>query len=223
MNDSQPIALGGASHPTLSLPEPLRQLLNLRVQADSALNHPALEAELAEGTHGQQAANVRQALEATIAKAQSWKGELTSKLSAENEARGTFVEAWALGRIGEFDGTSPSELPLRLQASLDRYHAAARLLNLPEPPTLDQVPSVTRPKEGLAPLVLPEVASWVGEMLAEWARTQTTLAFSSLLLTSEQVIDEAALADLLDMACRRNVQGEPLMLFGAPLTPRRSR
>lgn len=217
--DGQPIAISSSTHAPASLPAPLQQLLTLRIQADSALNHPALEAEVSQGEHGPQAAAVRQALQSVLDKASVWKGEVTSRLNAEEEARGEFVLAWALGRIGEYDGCAPAELPGRLTVALEHYQHAARLLSLPEPPALEQVPSVTRPKEGLAPLVLPEVAGWVGEMLAEWARTQTTLAFSSLLLAGgEQVIDEGALADMLDIACRRNVQGES-QLGADPLSP----
>lgn len=51
------------------------------------------------------------------------------------------------------------------------------------------------------------VEAWVGEMLTEWARTQTTLAFMKVLEEGEGGVEEDELADLLDLACRRNVQG----------------
>lgn len=128
------------------------------------------------------------------------------KISSEEEARGTFVHAWAVGRAGEFDGTTQEALPLRLKASLALYEQAGTLLKLPLPPALDSAPSVTRPSQKTLALILPEQPAWVGEFLAEWARTQTTLAFSKLLIKDE-VIEEEELADLLEMSCRRNVAG----------------
>jgi hypothetical protein len=213
---SPPIAISNqGALSSSSLPEPLRELVTFRIKADSALNHPALELELAEATYGPRSALVRELLQATADQALVWKSKVAAsgrKLSPEEEARGEFVHAWALGRIGEYDGTTPGELPARLEASLERFRAAGELLKIPEPPLLEGVPSVTRPREHLLPLVLPEVPAWVGEMLAEWARTQTTLAFSKL-LSDDTVIGEEKLADLLDMACRRNVQGPLLSLF----------
>lgn len=210
----EPIAISSATLPSTSLPEPLRALLNLRLKADSALSAPALESELSSGTtDGPATLHVRQALEAVVQKARVWESECTSKLTGEEVARGAYILGWALGRLAEFDGTEASDMPGRLREALEYYEHAGRGLNLPDPPRLEEAPSVTRPKEGLAPLVLPEVAGWVGEMLAEWARAQTTLAFSSLLLLNsdggDRVIDEHELEALLTIACRRNVQGEP--------------
>ena len=206
----EPIAINAGTAPSTSLPEPLRALLNLRLKAESALSAPALEQELAEGEAGPATAHVKQALETVLAKSEVWKSEATSKLSNDELARGEYIKGWSGARLAEFDGTAPHDMPNRLRDALGHYQQAATLLNLPEPPMLHEAPSVTRPKEGLAPLVLPEVSGWAGEMLAEWARTQTTLAFSSLLLSNDQVIDENSLAELLTIACRRNVQGEPL-------------
>lgn len=58
----------------------------------------------------------------------------------------------------------------------------------------------------MPPLALSEQEGWVGEFLAEYARTQATLAFSSL-LSENEMIHEDVLTELLDLACRRNVQG----------------
>ncbi|SCZ88235.1 BZ3500_MvSof-1268-A1-R1_Chr2-1g04277 [Microbotryum saponariae] len=198
-SSAAPIAISQASHSsTAPLPEPLRALVNLRIKADSALNHPALEQELENGVLGPQSAIVLESLQATLECAATWRARLqdttgrTSKRSNEEEARGEFVEAWCRSRIGE---------------SLQGFSRAGELLGLPDPPTLDQVPSVTRPKQGVLPLELGTVPGWVGEMLAEWARTQTTLCFSSLLRPGgNEVVEEDKLAEMLDMACRRNVQ-----------------
>lgn len=210
-----PIPVRSASS---SLPQALARLLHLRLEADSLLNSPLLESELAEGTRGPQGSLVCSKLDETIKAAAEFLAGKDSgrKLTSDEEARGTFVGAWALGRIGEYDGTTPEDLPTKLEAALDKYQAAANLLHIPPPPTLDAVPSVTRPQPNKPPLVLPEVRAWVGEMLAEWARTQTTLAFSRLLLY-DGVIDEEKLADLLDLSCRRNVQGASL-----PSSPQRN-
>ena len=191
-----------------SLPDALSRLLHLRLEADNLLNSALLESELAEGTRGPQGSLVCSKLAETIQAAAEFLAakDTGRKLTSEEEARGTFVGAWALGRIGEYDGTTPEDLPAKLEAALKSYQAAADLLRIPPPPPLDAVPSVTRPQPNKPPLVLPEARAWVGEMLAEWARTQTTLAFARLLLY-DVVIDEEKLADLLDLSCRRNVQG----------------
>ncbi|GAA5943205.1 hypothetical protein JCM1841_002072 [Sporobolomyces salmonicolor] len=206
---SNPIAISSASSAS-SLPPSLQHLLTLRIKADSALHSPALAQELSDGTHGPQVAVVRGALSDVLAAAVDWKPKLAGrKLSSEEEARGEFCHAWALGRIGEYDGTESTDLPSRLGEALEHYQRAADFLKIPPPPQLDSVPSVTRPGDPKrhAGLELPEVPAWAGELLAEWARTQTTLAFSSLLGEGGQtVIEEDKLADLLDLACRRNVQ-----------------
>lgn len=204
---TNPIAIssGGAPNST-SLSGPLQELLRARIKADSALHSPALEQELAEGVQGTQVAIARDALREVIELGKEWQSKTATKLSREEQARGEFCLAWAWGRIGEYDGT----LPKSLKESLARYQSAADLLEIPPPPQLDRVPSVTRPGDAKRQsLDLPEVPAFAGDMLAEWARTQTTLAFSSLLENGgEAVIDENKLADLLEIACRRNVQGE---------------
>lgn len=228
--DNQPIAISFASSSpsVLHLPEPLRQLLTLRSQAESALEHPALDQEMKSGQLGQQARAVISALEAVVTKAQQSAslgaghpastaaavGAVTAntKMSTEDEARIRFIHAWALCRVGEYDGTPTEHLPVQLERSLELFQQAGDLLQLPKPPPLDNVPSVTRPREGNSQaLSLPEVQIWVGEMLAEWARTQATLAFSTLLahgIKDQQAFAESGrLAELLDIACRRNVQG----------------
>ncbi|GAA5962340.1 hypothetical protein JCM3765_002944 [Sporobolomyces pararoseus] len=202
---TNPIAIssGGAPSST-SLSGPLQELLRARIKADSALHSPTLEQELAEGVQGSQVAIARDALREVIELGKDWQSKSATKLSREEQARGEFCLAWALGRIGEYDGT----LPKSLTESLARYQSAADLLDIPPPPQLDRVPSVTRPGDAKRQsLDLPEVPAFAGDMLAEWARTQTTLAFSSLLENGgETVIDENKLADLLEIACRRNVQ-----------------
>lgn len=229
--DNQPIAISSAlsSPSTLHLPEKLRQLLTLRSQAESALQHPALDQEMKAGQPAQQAQAVLSALEAVITKAQQSVGQsaghpvssaaaavgaVTSntKMSTEDEARIHFIHAWALCRVGEYDGTPTEQLPAQLERSLQLFQQASDLLQLPDPPQLDNVPSVTRPKEGHSQaLSLPEVAGWVADMLAEFARTQATLAFTTLLAhgyEGQQAFAQSGrLAELLDIACRRNVQG----------------
>lgn len=209
---TNPIAISsgsGGGPSSVSLSAPLQDLIRLRIKADSALHSPALEQELSEGVQGSQVAVARQALSEVIDFGRDWQSKAATKLTKEEQARGEFCLAWALGRIGEYDGTQPMDLPQRLTESLERYQVAADLLDIPAPPQLDRVPSVTRPghPKRQSGLDLPEVPAFAGEMLAEWARTQTTLAFSSLLENGgETVIDENKLADLLEIACRRNVQ-----------------
>ncbi|GAA6014973.1 hypothetical protein JCM11491_002378 [Sporobolomyces phaffii] len=203
---TNPIAISGAASTTTG---PLHELVQLRIKADSALHSPQLEQELAEGVHGPQVAAARDALGDVIALGRDWQSRTAGKLSREQQARGEFCLAWALGRIGEYDGTRPIDLPDRLGEALRHYQSAADLLDIPPPPELDRVPSVTRPghPQRQAGLELRDVPAFAGEMLAEWARTQTTLAFSSLLTDGgATVIDENKLADLLELACRRNVQ-----------------
>jgi len=216
---TNPIAInnGGGGGPG-GFPSSLQQLVDTRTKADSALHSPKLEQELLEGVQGPQVAIARDALREVIEFATGdWKSKLGShKLTRQEEARGEFCLAWALGRIGEYDGTKPIDLPKRLEESLSHYQTACDLLEIPPPPQLDRVPSVTRPGDSKrqSGLDLPEVQSWVGLMMSERARTQTTLAFSSLLTNGgETVIEEEKLADLLEIACRLNVQGESLCGF----------
>ncbi|BGO91789.1 hypothetical protein NBRC10512_006271 [Rhodotorula toruloides] len=195
-----------------NLPPPLRQLVQLRRQADSLLHSSALRAELAQGSAGPNAEQVRVALQQVVEAGQEWKTRLAGgKCTAEDEARGEFCLAWALGRIGEFDGTKPTALPAKLDEALVHYQRAAELLGcIPPPPVLESTPSVTRPQDSKrhgGALDLPMVHPWAAEMLAEWAKTQATLAFASLIDEKGQtVVKEEALADLLDLACKRNVQ-----------------
>ncbi|GAA6003630.1 uncharacterized protein JCM10292_000659 [Rhodotorula paludigena] len=213
-------ALSSAQH----LPAPLRELVQLRTQADAALHAPALRRELADGTAGPNAAQARDSLVAVVHAAEGWQAKCKSsgKVSAEDDARGEYCLAFALSRIGEFDGTSPADLPARLEDSLAHFQRAADLLALPQPPEIEAVPSVTRPqdpkRQGGA-VDLPPVSAWVAEMLAEWARAQTTLAFSSVMAQGDghAVVQEDRLASLLDLACRRNVQA--LFTPIDPLTP----
>ncbi|BGP25038.1 proteophosphoglycan ppg4 [Rhodotorula toruloides] len=195
-----------------NLPPPLRQLVQLRRQADSLLHSPALRTELARGSAGPNADQVRVALEQVVKAGRGWKAKLAGgKCAAEDEAQGEYCLAWALGRIGEFDGTMPTALPAKLDEALAHYQRAADLLAcIPPPPALDSIPSVTRPQDPKRQggvLDLPMVPAWAAEMLAEWAKTQTTLAFAGLIDEKGQtVVKEDALADLLDLACKRNVQ-----------------
>ncbi|GAA5925269.1 uncharacterized protein JCM15063_004978 [Sporobolomyces koalae] len=205
---TNPIAISGGPAPSSSSSSSLQRLLALRTKADSALHSPALEQELAEGEQGPQVAIAREALQDVIDFGSDWKSK-AGKLSPEEEARGEAALAWAQGRLGEYDGTQPIDLPARLEHALASYQRAADLLHLPPPPQLDRVPSVTRPGDSKRQtgMDLGEVPAFAGEMLAEWARTQATLAFSSLLTDGgKTAIDGDKLADLLEIACRRNVQ-----------------
>ncbi|KAM0752823.1 hypothetical protein T439DRAFT_323433 [Meredithblackwellia eburnea MCA 4105] len=208
------MAISSASqqNASLSLPEPVQSLVHQRTTADTLLQSQQLELELAQGHLGTTAQQATAQLADIIHNASQHQlnsrvrpNELGRKLTHAHEARILFIHAWALSRIGEYDGTTPEDLPKTLEQALLLYDKAASLLQLQQPPQLDQVPSVTRPNDKVLPLVLDEQPAWVAELLAEWARTQTTLAFSMLVLR-DQVIDENKLADLLELACRRNVQ-----------------
>jgi len=206
-----PVAISGPGQLPATLPKPVQTLVDLKVKADSVLASPALEAELREGISGQQSAAVCASLERILEAGHDWPPVLqgSSKLKPDEVARGHYIIGWALGRVGEYNGTRPEELPPVLERALHEYASGAGLVGLPEPPPLGSTPSVTRPKPGQAldRGLAVEQPGWVGEMLAEYARTQTTLAFSNLLL-DDTPIEELVLADLLDMAARRNVQGE---------------
>jgi len=228
---SASLAAGSSSNPPL--PAPIQRLVLLRAQADAALNSPALRAELATGHVGPNSLQAREALlgvvKAAVPLLQHGQGppqpqqhhqqhHRPLKFSAEDEARAEYCLAFALARVGEFDGTAPSALPHHLDDALAHFDRAADLLRLPPPPALDSVPSVTRPQDPNrqhAAVDLSPVPAWAAEMLAEWARTQTTRAFASCVDDQGQtVVREDELADLLDLACRRNVQGaSPLDLL----------
>ncbi len=214
-----PLAISGTGLFPNTLPEPVKQLITLKVKADSLLASPALEAELRDGHSGQQSAAVRTALDRILQTGHDWPPKLqgSSKLKPDQVARGHYMLGWALGRVGEYNGTKPEELPPVLERALQEYATAASLLGLPEPPALGSTPSVTRPKPGQAldQALTAEQPGWVGEMLAEYARTQTTLAFSNLLL-DDKPIEEVVLAELLDLAARRNVQGKHLNVATVP-------
>lgn len=199
-----PISMSTADN---NLPLGLKKLLNMRLAADSLLTSTELELELASLHQGPVFNKVLISLQETLAFSLCWKEKSTSKLTLEELARGLFVQAWCLSRIGEYDGTTPEDLPSKLKEALTIYEQASNLLNSPTPPNLNEVPSITRRSIHIPPLALPEMEGWCGEFLAEYARTQATLAFSSLLLQDE-IIDEETLTDLLDIACRRNVQGK---------------
>lgn len=189
-----------------NLPLGLKKLLNLRLAGDSLLTSVELELELNSLHQGPVFNKVLQSLQETLAFSLCWKEQSTSKLTSAEIARGLFVQAWCLSRIGEYDGTTPEELPSKLKESLAIYEEASNLLNLPNLPNLNEVPSITRRSTHIPPLALSEQEGWVGEFLAEYARTQATLAFSSL-LSENEMIHEDVLTELLDLACRRNVQG----------------
>ncbi|GAA5999905.1 hypothetical protein JCM10207_005965 [Rhodosporidiobolus poonsookiae] len=209
---TNPIAIGASSSapPSSSIPPALAALLATRTKADSTLQSPSLAQELGAGEGGPAVGAARDALAAVVQAADDFLDKVNAggKCSAEHEARAEYCHAWAASRLGEYDGTPPQELPVRLRQALARYQRAGELLHLPPPPALESVPSVTRPQRQTAGAVdLPAVQAWAAEMLAEWARTETTLAFSSVLgENGETVVQEEELADLLDAACRRNVQ-----------------
>ncbi|GAA5897915.1 hypothetical protein JCM8208_003191 [Rhodotorula glutinis] len=213
LNISASLAAGSSSQPPL--PAPIHRLVLLREQADAALNSPALRAELATGHAGPNSLQARDALVVVVDAATALlhghhQQQQQRKFSPDDEARAEYCLAFALARVGEFDGTRPSALPDRLDDALSHFHRAADLLRLPPPPALDSVPSVTRPQDPNrqhAAVDLSPVPAWAAEMLAEWARTQTTRAFASCVDDQGQtVVREEELADLLDLACRRNVQ-----------------
>ncbi|GAA5921697.1 hypothetical protein JCM3775_001771 [Rhodotorula graminis] len=211
---SASLAAGSSSQPPL--PAPIHRLVLLRQQADAALNTPALRSELATGHAGPNSLQARDALVAVVDAAtpllfgDPHHNHQQRKFSPDDEARAEYCLAFALARVGEFDGTRPSALPDRLDDALSHFSRAADLLRLPPPPALDSVPSVTRPQDPNrqhAAVDLSPVPAWAAEMLAEWARTQTTRAFASCVDDQgHTVVRDDELADLLDLACRRNVQ-----------------
>ncbi|GAA5820619.1 hypothetical protein JCM11251_003079 [Rhodosporidiobolus azoricus] len=224
MSASQPIDVAPSSS---ALPPALQNLLTLRQRAESLLHSPSLAEELATGQGGENAARARDALADVSRAAEEVEGKVSSsegsggKFSTQDEARALFCHAWALSRIGEYNGSSPSSLRESLSSALDLFSRAASLLRIPSPPALDSVPSVTRPHDparqsGAGAVELPEVPAWAGELLAEWARTEATKAFASLLGDDGEVrsVQAEEMADLLDRACQRNVQA----LF-TPLDP----
>ncbi|KAI5480559.1 F-box and WD repeat domain containing protein [Pseudohyphozyma bogoriensis] len=210
MSRAIPLSSPGFSSES-GLPDSLKALLAARDAADSALQASKVEEEVADGVIGAAVAEVKTQLEDLIAVAKGWSKADARKPSPVEEARAISVEAWASTRVGEFD--DHDTLADKLAAALELYQRAADLLRLPPPPALAAAPSVTRPSDKTLALILPEVKPWVSEFLAEWARTQTTFAFASL-LDKDEVIDENRLADLLELSCRRNVQA----LF-TPLEP----
>lgn len=205
---------GGApsqSSQSKSLPDALKELLALRLEAD-ALDSEALQDELQQGSTGPLASTMSAKLEEIAKLGATWKSRLPAavarKVTPEEEARGLFIQAWALGRVGQYTTPDSKKLAAQLEDALALFQRAADLLELPPPPTLAEVPSVTRPAPvGKHPaLLLPEQSAWVGDLLAEWARAQTTLAFA-LLLNDDEGVDEGKLSDILELSCRRNVQG----------------
>ncbi|TNY24834.1 Proteophosphoglycan ppg4 [Rhodotorula diobovata] len=205
-------------------PPSIQRLVHLRQQADAALNSPALRAELAQGHAGpnsQQASDALAALVDAAAALDAQANHQQRKYTRDEHACAHYCHAFALARIGEFDGTRPSALPSRLDDALSHFERAADLLSLPPPPALDSVPSVTRPNDPnrqTAAVDLAPVPAWAAQMLAEWARTQATRAFASCVGQQGQVVvREDELADLLDLACRRNVQA--LFTPVDPLSP----
>lgn len=203
---STPIPIAPQSQP---LPTPLIGILNLKIQAESILSSNELEQELIQGSFGPESNKVKEILSKLIQSCQDVH-ESPVKLDEEEIARVEFVDGWSRSRIGEYEsaGSDQSQLVSNLESALDHFNKSSKLIQLAEPPLLESVPSVTRPRVGLAPLQLKEVQSWVGEMISEWARTIATLAFAKVMEKGKDGVEEDELVRLLEMACRRNVQGE---------------
>ena len=188
--------------PPLATPLPLelKQLIDRRIEAESALAARETDADHVGGAGEALVDRAGDLLESLVRDSTEWlakSGESPRKILA----RGRFVLAWSIGRLSEYDGKGEESLRL----SLEHYEKTGELLHLPPPPALDSVPSVSRPRTSKdATVKLPMQDAFVGEILAEWSRIQATFAFAVLLGPAGK---EDVLSDLIDLAARRNVQG----------------
>lgn len=167
----------------------------------------------------------RVALEQCIDAAEQCQIATHARLSDEERARALFCLGWAKARLAQL--VQPDALPAQLELALDSLNQATRLVTWfpSEPPHLAATPSVTRPTDpnrhqaSLDRLAL--VPAWGAELVAELARAQTILALAKAMSIQEQRgsskvdggaaavagdEDDRQLADLIDLACRRNVQ-----------------
>lgn len=207
--------------PPLSSPLPLqlKQLIDRRIEAETALSARETAPRDVDATEsgglgsdaggsGGLVDRVQELLERLTQDSERWL-ETSGEAEKKVRARGRFVLAWSIGRLSEYDGKGEESL----RVSLSHYEKVGELLGIPIPPTLDSVPSVSRPRDTKKSGIKLEMQdAFVGEILAEWSRIQATFAFASLLGPAG---NEGELSDLIDLAARRNVQGQ----LSTPLTP----
>lgn len=138
----------------------------------------------------------------------------SEQASAEaDQARELYLEAWALSRIGQFS-MSDESLGLgerALDDSLALFARAATLLHLESPPLLTAAPSISRTRNKAKKLDLAPRDGWVCGLLVDYARAEATRSFAACLARSEEGEEgsetgEELLANMIELACRRNVQ-----------------
>ncbi|BGP55576.1 hypothetical protein JCM8202v2_003181 [Rhodotorula sphaerocarpa] len=154
-----------------------------------------------------------------------------NRVTDDHRARALYILGWAIARRAQL--VAPDALPAELERALAHLERATALVPWfpAEPPALAATPSVTRPLEPTRHQAsvdaLPMVPAWGAELVAEVARTHTVLALARAMAIQEQrrrVLaaaggsgkaggdhaddreEERQLADMIDLACRRNVQ-----------------
>ncbi|GAA5868082.1 hypothetical protein JCM3774_001012 [Rhodotorula dairenensis] len=157
------------------------------------------------------------------------------RLSDEHRARAAFCLGWATARraqLAQPTAAEAADLPHRIQLALEYLELATSLLPDWFPPhtlpRLATTPSVTRPtdpnRHHASVDGWPLVPAWAAELVAELARTRTILAVAKAMSIQQQqqqhqsrgsdsttsaspdAEDERQLAELIDLACRSNVQ-----------------
>ncbi|KWU47137.1 hypothetical protein RHOSPDRAFT_31274 [Rhodotorula sp. JG-1b] len=221
---------GGTTSAHGALPHELARAVSLKQQADALLQSPALKQPDASGDADAGGALVDRASllldQVMEAAEQALEPNKHSTRREEHRSRAAFCLGWATARRAQLV-QSDQLLPLRLQTALQHLQLAASLAPwFPnEPPQLAHTPSVTRPNDpnrhhasvdGFA-----LVPAWGAELVAELARVQTILALAKAMSIQarrssrqddqsrdddDDDEEERQLAELIDLACRRNVQ-----------------
>ena len=221
---------GGTTSAHGALPHELERAVSLKQQADALLQSPALKQPDASGDADAGGALVDRASllldQVMEAAEQALEPNKHSTRLEEHRSRAAFCLGWATARRAQLV-QSDQLLPLRLESALRHLQLAASLAPwFPnEPPQLAHTPSVTRPNDpnrhhasvdGFA-----LVPAWGAELVAELARVQTILALAKAMSIQarrssrrddqsrdddDDDEEEGQLAELIDLACRRNVQ-----------------
>lgn len=220
---------GGTTSAHGALAHELERAVSLKQQADALLQSPALkQPDAADASDARRALVDRASLlldQVMEAAEQALEPSKHSTRLEEHRSRAAFCLGWATARRAQLV-QSDQLLPLRLESALQHLQLAASLAPwFPnEPPQLAHTPSVTRPNDpnrhhasvdGFA-----LVPAWGAELVAELARVQTILALAKAMSIqarrssgrNDQSRDddsdeeERQLAELIDIACRRNVQ-----------------
>ncbi|GAA5972871.1 hypothetical protein JCM8115_006038 [Rhodotorula mucilaginosa] len=223
---------GGTTSAHGALAHELERAVSLKQQADALLQSPALKQPDAADADARGALVDRasglldQVMEAAEQALEPNKQQHSTRLE-EHRSRAAFCLGWATARRAQLV-QSDQLLPLRLQAALDHLQLAASLAPwFPnEPPQLAHTPSVTRPNDPNRHHAsvdgFPLVPAWGAELVAELARVQTILALAKAMSiqarrsseredqsrddNDDEQEEEHQLAELIDLACRRNVQ-----------------